>query len=110
MLPLPDGFVRTYHVYILASRTKRLYVGVTGNLAFRLHQHQIGKGSTFAHRYGITRLVYAEDTHDANAAIRREKELKGWVRRKKIALIESRNPRWEDLSPTGPTDPSLRSG
>jgi putative endonuclease len=90
--------MRTYHVYILASRTRALYVGVTGNLARRLRQHRAGDGSAFTRRYRITRLVYVEDASRAIDAIRREKELKGWTRARKLALIASANPGFDDLA------------
>ena len=89
---------RIYYVYILANRNRRIYTGVTNDLTRRLWEHRNGKASGFAHRYGMTRLVYFEDTTDIEAAIAREKQLKGWVRAKKVALIESVNPEWKDLS------------
>jgi putative endonuclease len=90
--------MRQYWVYILASRTRRLYVGVTGDLDGRLYRHRTAvKG--FTARYRITRLVYVEVTTDIAAAIRREKQLKGWRRDRKIALITSVNPGWDDLAP-----------
>jgi putative endonuclease len=90
--------MRTYHVYILASRTRTLYVGVTGNLARRLRQHRDGEGSAFTRRYMITRLVYVELASRPIDAIRREKELKGWTRARKLALIASLNPGFDDLA------------
>ena len=75
-----------------------LYTGVTNNLLRRVSEHKSGKGSDFTKRYNLTKLVYYEVTDDINAAIRREKQIKGWLRRKKIALIESMNPEWGDLS------------
>jgi putative endonuclease len=90
--------VRTYHVYILASRSRRLYIGVTNNLIRRLGMHRDGQVHTTA-RYRIVRLVYVETTDDVRAAIAREKQLKGWVRRKKLALISAANPTWDDLAP-----------
>jgi putative endonuclease len=87
----------TYYVYILANRTRRLYVGVTNNLLRRIHEHRTGQKSVFAHRYNINRLVYLESTYDARTAIGREKQIKGWRREKKVALIEAMNPNWEDL-------------
>ena len=89
---------RTFYVYILANRTRRLYIGVTGNLVRRLFEHRTGIKTGFAHRYNIQRLVYWESTIDPRIAIAREKQLKGWRREKKIHLIESMNPDWEDLS------------
>ncbi|MGD0174786.1 MAG: GIY-YIG nuclease family protein [Anaerolineales bacterium] len=91
----------TYYVYILANRTRRLYVGVTNNPLRRIHEHRIGQKSVFAHRYNINRLVYLESTGDARTAIGQEKQIKGWRREKKVALIEGMNPNWEDLSLEG---------
>jgi len=71
--------VRTYHVYILASRSRRLYIGVTNNLVRRLWMHRDGQVHTTA-KYCIRRLVYVETTDDIRSAIAREKQLKGWVR------------------------------
>ena len=106
-------FIRTYHVYIMASCSRRLYVGVTSALARRVHQHRTGGLGGFTKKYHMTRLVYAESTSQIGAAIRREKQIKGWVRAKKIALIESLNPKWKDLGEEilgKQRDPSLRSG
>jgi putative endonuclease len=89
---------RNYHVYIMASASRRLYVGITGHLARRLQQHRTGELEGFTKKYNMTRLVYAESTSEVLAAIRREKQIKGWVRAKKIALIESLNPEWRDLA------------
>jgi len=87
-----------YYVYIMTNRSKTLYTGVTNNLKRRVfeHKHHLVKG--FTEKYNITRLVYYEATNDARAAIAREKQIKGWLRRKKIALIESMNPEWKDLA------------
>jgi putative endonuclease len=105
--------MRTYWVYILASRTKVTYTGVTGNLVRRIAQHRAGVASRFTAKYGVTRLVHVEQTSEVLAAISREKEIKGWRRSKKVALVESSNPEWVDLAPEiGPwrSGPSLRSG
>ena len=93
-----DRLPRNYFVYIMASRTRRLYVGVTGNLPGRVTQHKNGAPHSFTARYNINRLVYFEHTTDARAAIAREKQLKGWNRSRKIALIAEENPTWADLS------------
>ncbi len=90
--------MREYHVYIMSNRSRTLYTGVTGSLGQRVRQHKEGTTPGFTSKYKIDRLVYAEGTHDANAAIVREKQIKGWSRAKRIALIESANPEWEDLS------------
>jgi putative endonuclease len=106
---------RQFSVYILASATRRLYVGVTGDLARRIVQHKTGALPGFARRYGITRLIHVETTDTAPEAISREKQIKGWLRCKKIALIQSHNPEWRDLAEEWfvagtRADPSLRSG
>ncbi|MGD0975724.1 MAG: GIY-YIG nuclease family protein [Candidatus Korobacteraceae bacterium] len=101
-----------YYVYILASRSRNLYVGVTGDLDRRIFEHKRKLLRGFASRYNIDRLVYYEIYDKVVRAIAREKELKSWRRERKIALIERENPTWDDLSEgTGRTaDPSLRSG
>lgn len=88
----------TNFIYILASWTRRLYVGITSDLEVRVweHKHKVRPG--FTSRYNIDRLVYFEDFHDVHQAIEREKEIKKWRRQKKIALIEGMNPDWNDLS------------
>ena len=88
---------RLYFVYILASRSRRLYVGVTNNLVVRLWQHR-AQQVQFTARYQVTSLVYFDTTGDVRTAIAREKELKGWRREKKIELIERDNPGWRDLA------------
>ena len=100
---------RSYFVYILASHSRTLYIGVTRDLAQRLHQHRSGAVPGFSSRYRTSHLVYFEDTGSVHAAISREKELKGWRREKKIRLIESVNAGWLDLSPP-PVIPKERSG
>jgi putative endonuclease len=87
---------RQFCVYILASKSRRLYVGITGNLTRRISQHRSGTVPGFARRYGIDRLVYAETSGTARDAIAREKQIKGWLRSKKLALIEEQNPGWVD--------------
>jgi putative endonuclease len=90
--------MHAYHVYILASLRRTLYIGVTSNLRYRVHQHKTGLLSGFTSKYRVNRLVHFEEFSDVNAARAREKQLKGWVRRRKIALIEAENPEWEDLA------------
>ncbi|HEX4038982.1 MAG TPA: GIY-YIG nuclease family protein [Acidobacteriaceae bacterium] len=87
-----------YCTYIMASRSHTLYIGVTGNLLRRVFQHKWREHEGFTARYNCGRLVWFERHRDVHKAIAREKELKGWRREKKIALIESVNPIWEDLS------------
>lgn len=89
---------RPYFVYILASRSRNLYVGVTDSLERRIRQHRDGSIPGFTARYRIHRLVYYEMLGDPRAAIAREKEIKGWRRQKKVGLIEGRNPTWVDLT------------
>ncbi len=89
--------MREYYVYIMSSRTRRLYVGMTNDLERRVEEHGSGSFSGFTSRYNVTRLVYYETTSEVVAAIEREKQLKGWLRSKKLVLIESVNPTWRDL-------------
>jgi putative endonuclease len=89
---------RSYYVYILSSRSLRLYIGVTNDLERRVLQHKRRELPGFTRRYNIDRLVYYEEMSDVNDAIAREKQLKGWVRGKKFALIEQMNPELEDLA------------
>jgi putative endonuclease len=91
---------RVYTVYILASLSCRLYIGVTNDLARRILQHREGRADAFTAQYRINRLVYFEQTPNVRGAITREKQLKGWRREKKIALIESVNAGSRDLAPT----------
>ena len=88
-----------YYVYILANWNNRvLYVGVTNNLVRRLYEHKNKLVDGFTKRYNVHKLVYYEHTTDINSAIAREKEIKGWKRCKKDALVVSINPQWKDLS------------
>jgi putative endonuclease len=89
--------MRQYYVYILASRSRTLYVGVTNDLAVRLAQHRTGAHG-FTARFRINRLVYWEATESPYSAISREKQIKGYRRETKVALIVSMNPGWDDLS------------
>ncbi len=91
--------MRVYHVYILAGRSRALYIGVTGNLPGRLHAHRTGMVHTTA-RYRIQRLAYVETFVYVREAIRREKQLKGRTRARKLALIATLNPAWEELMPS----------
>ena len=93
---------KTYWTYLLASRTRVLYVGVTNDLARRVAEHRAGRGGAFTRRYNVRRLVYAEEHADVRDAIRREKEIKGWKRERKVALVEGVNPEWRDLAEGGP--------
>ena len=75
-----------------------LYTGTTDNLEQRIYEHQHNLVPGFASKYNITKLVYYEQENDVEAALAREKQIKGWQRSKKVALIESKNPEWKDLS------------
>ncbi|PZQ60198.1 MAG: endonuclease [Phenylobacterium zucineum] len=93
--------MRTYYVYILASqRNGTLYVGVSGDLSRRIHQHQQGEVPGFTTKYGVKRLVWYEDFPTALEAISAEKRIKRWRRRWKLELIERLNPTWADLYET----------
>jgi putative endonuclease len=82
----------------MASASRVLYVGVTGHLARRVCEHKQKRVPGFTARYRVTELVYFEAFGDIRAAIAREKQIKGWLRARKITLIEAFNPRWKDLS------------
>ena len=90
-----------YYVYILASATNyTLYIGVTGDLIRRVYQHNNNLDpDSFTAKYAVHKLVYFEQTNDVRSALEREKQLKGWRRSKKNALIEAMNPQWKDLYP-----------
>ena len=88
---------RQYYVYIMASRGKTLYIGVTNNLERRVYEHKNGLTAGFTKKYKVTKLVYHEETSDVGSAIAREKQLKAWRRSKKVTLVESVNPLWEDM-------------
>ncbi len=89
---------RPFFVYIMASRSGTLYIAITNDIARRAYEHKHGLVCGFTSKYRVTRLVYCESTEDVGAALDREKQLKRWSRQKKIALVESMNPNWEDLS------------
>ena len=89
---------KSYYVYIRTNRSKTLYTGVTNDLIRRVAEHKQKALPGFTQRYNIDRLAFFEETGDARDAIAREKQIKGWSRAKKIALIESINPEWKDLS------------
>ena len=88
----------SYFTYIIASRSRTLYVGVTGNLLKRVFQHKWGEYEGFTERYKCDRLVWFESHQNVMRAIAREKQLKAWRREKKLALIGKTNPTWADLS------------
>jgi putative endonuclease len=90
--------MKQYYVYMMTNNSRTLYTGVTDNLIRRVYEHKNKLVEGFTQKYNITKLVHYETTSDARAAIQREKQIKGWLRKKKIALIEAANPEWKDLS------------
>ena len=104
-----------YYVYIMASHRGTLYTGVTNNLERRVYEHRNKITGGFTAKYNVSKLVYYETTEDVTSAIAREKQIKAWRRSKRVALIESTNPYWTDISEpwqehNPAPDPSLRSG
>lgn len=89
---------KEYFVYIMASKSRTLYTGVTNDLIRRVDEHKRKAVPSFTSKYNVTKLVYFEAGDNINVAIAREKQIKGWLRAKKITLIESVNPEWKDLS------------
>jgi len=90
--------MKKYFVYILSNPKKTLYTGVTNDLIRRIAEHKKGAGSKFTNTHKLFNLVYYEEGDNINEAIYREKQIKGWLRSKKISWIEEANPDWEDLS------------
>jgi len=90
--------LNTYYVYIVTNNSRTLYTGVTNDLLRRVYEHKSKLVAGFTQKYGLDRLVYYESTSDVRVALQREKQIKGWVRAKKVALIVSTNPAWRDLS------------
>ncbi len=82
----------------MTNKSRTLYIGMTNDLFRRVQEHKEKRIPGFTSKYNITRLVFYEEYTDAFSAIEREKQLKGWLRAKKIALIEDNNPNWHDLS------------
>ncbi len=87
-----------YYVYLLANRSRMLYVGVTNDLRRRLFEHRRKLLPGYTQKYNLTQLVYYETTPNISAAIQREKQIKGWRREKKLALVSGANPAWRDLA------------
>ncbi len=109
-----DDSVSQFYVYIMASYRGTLYTGVTNDLTRRVFEHRYKLLQGFTKKYNISKLVFYETTADVRSAIEREKQIKGWLRSKKVALIESLNPYWLDLAKgweedTTSPDTSLRS-
>ncbi len=90
--------MKTYYVYILASKTGTLYTGVTSRLRTRVFEHKTKRYPGFTAKYNVNRLLYVETFETAMGAIRREKQIKGYRREKKINLIDATNPLWDDLA------------
>jgi len=89
---------KTFYVYVMASKTGTLYVGMTDNIKRRVHEHKHHLIPGFTDKYKVERLLYLETINDPASAINREKQIKAWRREKKVALIDSANPEWNDLS------------
>ena len=89
---------KEYYVYIMTNKSRTLYTGVIKDLMRRVYEHKNKLVKGFTSRYNIQFLVYYESTPSVHVALEREKQIKGWLRAKKIALIESINPGWKDLS------------
>ena len=110
---MPD---RLYYVYILASASRVLYTGVTNNLRRRVYEHKQKQIPGFTERYQVTQLMHVEVLRDVSTAIAREKQIKAWTRAKRVALIDTNNPKWKDLSeewsqpkhPAGPARPTRK--
>ena len=93
------GSRNTYYIYFLTNDSNSvLYVGVTNDLIQRVDEHKNKKEKGFTNKYNISKLVYFEETEDANEALAREKQIKKWRREKKNRLVQQMNPNWEDLS------------
>ncbi|MBU4483903.1 GIY-YIG nuclease family protein [bacterium] len=91
--------MKHYYVYIMTNlRNTVLYTGVTSNLGKRVYEHKNKLIEGFTKRYNVTKLVYFVETNDIEMAIEKEKQIKGWLKKKKIDLINSVNPKWVDLS------------
>jgi len=90
--------MKTYYVYIISNHSKTLYIGVTNNLERRMYEHKNKLVNGFSKKYNLNKLVYFEQSQSIANTITREKQLKNWHREWKINLIESMNPKWEDLS------------
>ena len=90
--------MKDYYVYILTNEYNNvMYIGVTNDLRRRVYEHKSGEIEGFTQRYKVHKLVYFESSHDVEAAIAREKQLKGWKRERKNALVESVNPEWKEI-------------
>ena len=111
ILSVAKDLMDQYYVYIMTNKSMTLYTGVTNDLKRRVYEHKQKLIPGFTAKYRIAKLVYFEATADVYTAIAREKQIKGWLRVKKISLIESINPDWRDLAVDWyEVDPSLHSG
>ena len=90
--------MKQFYVYIMTNPARTLYTGVTNDLKRRVYEHKHKSVPGFTQKYEVTILAYYETSIDVRSAIEREKQIKGWLRAKKIALVESMNPEWRDLS------------
>lgn len=93
-MPASDG---NYYVYIMSNQSQTLYISVTNDLIRRVYEHKNKLAQGFTYKYNLTKPVYYEVTENIMSAIEREKVLKGWLRKRKLDLIESKNPFWYDL-------------
>jgi len=99
-----------YYVYIMTNwNNKVMYIGVTNDLERRVYEHKHRQKDSFTKRYSINKLVYYEHISDVNAAIAREKQIKGWVRKRKDELVETTNPEWDEMSYSWRKNDSSRS-
>ncbi|MBI3128213.1 MAG: GIY-YIG nuclease family protein [Candidatus Tectomicrobia bacterium] len=87
-----------FHVYVMTNEARQLFIGATSNLAQRVYEHKNGLVSAYCTRHGIARLVYFEEARSPQAAVEREQQIKSWLRKRKVELIESINPTWHDLA------------
>jgi len=90
--------MKNYYIYIMTSQSGTLYIGMTNDIKKRVYQHKNHLIPGFTDKYNVDQLLYVETTSDPVSAIRREKQLKKWRREKKLALVDSQNPDWKDLS------------
>jgi putative endonuclease len=94
----PHSPMRSFYVYILSNASRTLYVGVTNDLVRRVWEHKQGSIPGFTSKYHVTQLVWFEETINIAAAVAREKQIKSWLRAKKVALVSASNPKWRDLT------------
>lgn len=105
-----ESNMKHYYVYIMASKSRTLYTGVTSDSLRRVYEHKQKLISGFTKKYNITRLVWFEEFPSISEAIECEKRIKGWLRKKKISLIEDKNPQWKDLAEEWFRDSSPATG